>query len=299
LRVDVWLEQRLEGLSRARIQALIRQGHITLDGASVKPHRKVREGQVAQVSVPPLEPAPVAPEPLPLCVLFEDADIIVVDKAAGMVVHPAVGHSSGTLVNALLHHCGDLTGVGGERRPGIVHRLDRDTSGVLVAAKNEAALHALQAQFRGGRVLKEYLALVRGRPRLPNGRIETLIGRSRQDRKKMSTRPATRGRKAVTCYRVEEEFGAAALLRVQILTGRTHQIRVHMAHLGCPVLGDRQYGRPRGSHLAPRQMLHAETLALDHPRTGRRLTFRAALPADFREVLDGLRRGREAGHAAR
>ena len=292
LRLDLWLESRLSGLSRSRIQALIRGGHITVDGKRAKPNLRVREAMVAAVEVPPPVPAEALPENLPLDVVYEDKDLIVINKAAGMVVHPAAGHLGGTLVNALLFHCRDLAGVGGEVRPGIVHRLDRDTSGLLVAAKNEAALRGLQVQFKEGAVAKEYAAIVRGVPRPAAGRLETLIGRSRADRKKMSTRPASAGRVAVTNYRVEEAFGGAALVHLRIETGRTHQIRVHMAHLGHPVIGDPQYGGRRGASpvWAERQMLHARALSFVHPRTGGRLSFNVPLPPDMRSLLDRLRR---------
>ena len=290
LRLDVWLERRLPDLSRSRIQSLLRAGHITVDGGSAKPHKKVRAGMRADLKVPDPVPVAVRPQNLPLEVLFEDADVIVINKAAGMVVHPAAGHADGTLVNALLFHCRDLTGVGGELRPGIVHRLDRDTSGVMVAAKNDLALRNLQQQFKASRVEKEYVALVRGAPPRQEGRIETLIGRNRLDRKKMSANVRT-GRTAVSQYKVEAAFAGVSLLRVRIETGRTHQIRVHMAHLGCPVIGDPQYGGRRSSApvWAERQMLHAQTLSFLHPRTGRRLRFHADLPQDMRELVTRLR----------
>ena len=294
-RLDAWLAARLEGVSRSRIQALIVSGAIRVDGGPVRPNLRLRGGMEVEVALPPPAPAAPAPEDIPLRVLFEDADVIVIDKPAGLVVHPAAGHAAGTLVNALLHRCADLAGIGGERRPGIVHRLDKDTSGAMVVAKNERAMASLVGQFKAGQVRKEYVALVHGVPMPPSGTVDTLIGRSSHDRKKMSAEPS-RGRRAVTHYRVAEVLGDCAFLRVRIETGRTHQIRVHLAHIGHPVLGDRQYGgrRERGGsggaeRGALRQMLHAETLAFRHPRDARDVVCRAPLPADMAAVLAGLR----------
>jgi len=289
-RLDVWLSGRLPELSRARIQSLVKSGSITVDGKRVSPHWKVHKGCEAVIIVPRLAPAGPAAEKIPLDVLYEDGDLVVVNKPAGMVVHPAAGHSSGTLVNALLNHCDDLAGVGGELRPGIVHRLDKDTSGAIVAAKNQQAMEGLASQFKKGLVKKEYLALVAGRPSPPAGRVETMIGRSRHDRKKMSARPS-RGRAAVTEYETLEEFEGTTLVRVRIETGRTHQIRVHMAHLGHPVMGDRQYGRRREGTVErpPRQMLHARLLGFAHPRTGEKIEFTAPLPENMERLLGELR----------
>jgi 23S rRNA pseudouridine1911/1915/1917 synthase len=293
-RLDLWLAEALPELSRSRLQALVRSGHIRANGRETRPSHKVKPGMRLDIEIPPPADTALRPEPIPLNVLHEDADIIVLDKPAGLVVHPAAGHASGTLVNALLAHCPDLAGIGGEKRPGIVHRLDRDTSGVMVAAKNEPAMRALMTQFRRRAILKEYMALVAGVPQPPKGRIETLIGRHPRDRKKMSATPA-RGRPAVTSYETIESFPDAALLRVRIETGRTHQIRVHMAHLGFPVLGDVPYGRRRAipgpAGAAARQMLHAERLELAHPRTGERLAFVAPLPDDMRNLIETLRQG--------
>jgi 23S rRNA pseudouridine1911/1915/1917 synthase len=282
------------GVSRSRVQALIRQGHVAVAGRRAVAHLRTAPGLEADVRMPAPEPSDLTPEDIPLDVLFEDSDVLALNKPPGLVVHPAAGHRTGTLVNGLLHHCRDLAGVGGERRPGLVHRLDKDTSGVLVVAKNQAAMDSLAAQFRAAEVRKEYVALVRGVP-ASGGRIETLIGRSPRDRKKMSARPA-RGRRAVTHYEVAETFGDASRLRVRIETGRTHQIRVHLAHIGHPVLGDRQYGgsgarlsQTAGRPAAPRQMLHAEALAFRHPRTGREMRVTAPLPRDMAEFLGHLR----------
>ncbi|MEI7436150.1 MAG: RluA family pseudouridine synthase [bacterium] len=295
-RLDAWLgETASTGLSRSQAQVLIRDGAVLVDGRAVKPSHKLLCGQVVSVEVPaPQPPLELAPQNIPLEILHEDADVIVVNKPAGLVVHPACGHADGTLVNALLFHCHDLAGIGGELRPGIVHRLDRDTSGALVAAKNASAASNLMRQFKNRHVAKEYLALVRGQPKPPSGRIETMIGRSTQDRKKMSVQSA-HGRIAITEYETRESFVAASLLSVRIATGRTHQIRVHMAHLGHAVVGDADYGH-RGRErdplvdAAPRQMLHAWKLSFQHPRTGAPLTFTAPVPEDMAALLDALRR---------
>jgi len=291
VRLDLWLSRRLPDLSRSRIQALLKAGHVTVDGEPGKGARTTRAGARVQLEIPPPAAAGPLPEAIPLRILHEDAQIIVLDKPAGLVVHPAAGHRSGTLVNALLHHCPDLPGIGGELRPGIVHRLDKDTSGVMVVAKTDRAMAGLADQFKRGRILKHYLAVVWGRPGRVSGRIQTLIGRSRSDRKKMSARPSA-GRTAVTRYRLAATFRDMTLATVWIRTGRTHQIRVHMAHMGHPVVGDRQYGtkRSRATSLpVSRQMLHARHLRFEHPATGERVGFKAQIPADMAELLRALR----------
>lgn len=290
----MWLVGKLPDMSRARIQTLIKAGNVTVDGAVAKPHAKVKPGMEAQIEIPPGEtPTALVPENIPVDVIYEDSDIIVVNKPAGLVVHPGAGHATGTLANALLFRCPDLAGIRGEKRPGMVHRLDMDTSGVLVVAKNDRAMMKLTAQFARRQVHKEYLAVVAGVPTPAEGRIETLIGRSQSDRKRMSVLPASGGRRAVSRYTVEESFDEAALLRVVIETGRTHQIRVHMAHIGHPVLGDSQYGRPEriAKNVEPpeRQMLHAETLGIIHPTSKERLVFRAAMPDDMQNLILRLR----------
>ncbi len=291
-RLDIWLTQRLGIFSRARIQSLIKAGQVTIKGQPLKEHRKTRAGETVQVVIPAPVSTALRPEPIALDILYQDADIIVVNKPAGLVVHPAAGHSSGTLVNALLYHCPDLTGIGHELRPGIIHRLDKDTSGVLVVAKNERALTGLAAQFKAQLVEKYYLALVWGRPQPPQGSIATLIGRHARDRKRMTARPR-RGRAALTHYTSLETLGPASLLRINIITGRTHQIRVHMAHRGWPIVGDKQYGlrvRQQLPRPATRQMLHAERLVLNQPLSGKRLSFQAPLAADMELLLQALRR---------
>ncbi len=287
-RLDVWLAGRLPGLSRARLQALIRAGNITVDGRAANGHRRLRAGQCVRVGIPAPQPAKPAAQDIPLDIIYQDADLIVVNKPAGMVVHPAPGHASGTLVNALLHHCPDLAGIGGELRPGIVHRLDRDTSGLLVAAKHEAALRSLADQFKKRQVRKEYLALVRGAPPVA-GSINAAIGRHPVQRKKMAL--SERGRAALTSFQCLAVYPQAALVRLRIHTGRTHQIRVHMAHLGHPVLGDQVYGRQRAGLLsAPRQMLHAARLEFRHPADGRLMSFAAPLPEDMRAIIQRLKK---------
>jgi 23S rRNA pseudouridine1911/1915/1917 synthase len=291
-RLDTWLSLQEPDLSRARIQELIRTGHITLNGKPTKPSHTLVTGQEIQIEIPAPIEIDLKPETIPLDVLFEDSDLIVINKPAGLVVHPAAGHASGTLVNALLAHCPDLAGIGGEKRPGIVHRLDRDTTGVMVVAKNEGAMRALASQFKLRSTHKEYLALVWGQLNPPSGRLETLIGRNPRDRKKMCTDPHV-GRPAITNYETRETFKHTSLLRISIETGRTHQIRVHMAHLGHSIVGDPQYGRSRRDVLPvpvpPRQMLHAAQLSLTHPVTGKSLVFKAALPDDMQALLAILR----------
>ena len=298
-RLDTWLTGELGELSRARVQALIREGHVRVNGQVRKPHYVIQPGTRVEVSIPPPRPVELEPEPIPLTPLFEDRDVLVLNKPAGLVVHPAPGHASGTLVNALLFHCREtsaggqtgLTGIGGELRPGIVHRLDKDTSGVLVVAKNQAAMDRLAAQFKQRKVRKQYVALAWGCPRPETGTIETLVGRDPHNRKKMSARPRS-GRSAVTHYRVVEKYAECSLLRLEIETGRTHQIRVHLAHIGHPVVGDTQYGRARTGKRAvhaSRQMLHAEHLAFSHPRTGETMEFRAPIPEDMAALIRALR----------
>ncbi|MDD2236265.1 MAG: RluA family pseudouridine synthase [Kiritimatiellae bacterium] len=291
LRLDAWLARTDASISRARWQRLIENGDVMLNGAPAKASQRLHGGEVVECTLPPPETLEVKPENLPIAVLFEDKDLLVVNKAPGMVVHPAPGHYQGTLVNALLFHCSDLGTINGTVRPGIVHRLDKDTSGALVVAKNDFSMQALSDQFRDRTIHKEYVALVHGHFTPPNGMLRTLIGRSMSDRKKMSVR-VERGREAVTHYRTEERFAACSWMRVKIETGRTHQIRVHMAHAGHPVLGDRVYGRTPDRLDLPsvaRQMLHAEKLVFRHPRTGEKLECTAPLFPDMQEVLNGLR----------
>jgi 23S rRNA pseudouridine1911/1915/1917 synthase len=291
-RLDAWLAVVHPEHSRARWQEWIRQDRVRVNGVPCKAGHRLKGGEVIEFELPPPAPVELRPEPIELDILFEDDHLLVLNKPPGLVVHPAPGHPGGTLVNALLHHCGPRFSVGGDQRPGIVHRLDRDTSGALVVAKTEAALRGLAAQFKNRQVRKEYLALVWGRPVPTEGTIETLLGRHPRQRKKMSARPRA-GRPAITHYEIVESLGPVTLLRVRIETGRTHQIRVHLAHRGHPVVGDTQYGRARPGLLSvepARQMLHAEHLAFRHPATGADLEFHAPMPPDFRELLRALGR---------
>ncbi|MDD5678169.1 MAG: RluA family pseudouridine synthase [Kiritimatiellae bacterium] len=296
-RLDIWLTRQAIACpaiawSRARFQALIHSGHVTVNGRMIKEHHKICPGDIVKLEIPSPVSTALIPEAIPLDILYEDTDLLVINKPAGLVVHPAAGHSAGTLVNALLHHCGSMAAIGGEQRPGIVHRLDRYTSGIMVVAKSDRALAGLMNQFKQRTIRKNYVALVWGHPLPERGTIETLIGRHRADRKKMSARPKT-GRMAITHYEISECFKDISLVRIRLETGRTHQIRVHMAHRGFSVVGDAQYGsRPARSLPVSvgRQMLHAETLAFMHPVTGKPLTFTAPWPADFKALVTALRK---------
>jgi len=283
-RLDVWLASQTTVLSRARIQALIKEGCVTCGGMAVKADAKPKPGQVIAIIVPAPVSAIPLPEAIPLDILFEDGDCLVINKPAGLVVHPAPGHAAGTLVNALLHHCKDLGGVGGVERPGIVHRLDKDTSGLMVVAKNDAAMSGFVKLFQTGGIAKEYLTLVHGVPPKAFGTVSSLVGRHPEHRKKMAV-VKRNGKQAVTHYAIEQRLGDITLVRCRIETGRTHQIRVHMQSLGCPVVGDPLYGRPaadkRLAFLPARQMLHAAHLTFIHPVRGTPMDFVAPLPNDF------------------
>ncbi len=301
-RIDAWLASKIEEMSRARIGALIDEGRVTRNGERCeKASAKTRVGDVFAVTPHPPAPAIPEPEDIPLDIVHEDADIIVIDKPAGLVVHPAPGHPSGTLVNALLFHCHDLAGIGGVERPGIVHRLDGDTTGLIVVAKNQQAMMALQKQFQDGVVRKEYLALVHGMTPA-EGEVDAAIERDRVNRKKMQVAKRGGGKAALSRYCVEERFGkAATLVRVRIHTGRTHQIRVHMSSIGFPVAGDQTYGDSRRDKLLPdcpkRQMLHAVHLEFDHPATGKRMVFDHDPPADMMALIARCRAAASAGKA--
>jgi 23S rRNA pseudouridine1911/1915/1917 synthase len=297
-RLDAWLARRLPDLSRARIQALIAEEHVRVDDRPARASARLRQAQTVALEVPAAVPAAPSPEDLPLRIVYEDSALLVIDKPAGLAVHPGAGRPSGTLVNALLHHVRDLSGVGGVLRPGIVHRLDRGTSGLLVVAKNDIAHRALARQFAGRTVEKEYLALVLGVPRAAEGTVSATIGRDPHHRQRMSVR-APRGREARSTYRVLEAFPGASLVRVRIHTGRTHQIRVHLASIGHPVAGDATYGgtpatgsRDRATHAVlarlTRPALHAARLAFDHPVGGARHSFESPLPADLADALGEL-----------
>ena len=289
-RVDQAVAARRPELSRAQVRRLIDQGAIRVGDTRVKPSHRVHEGDEIAVEVPAPRALEAEPEDIPLVIVHEDSHLIVVDKPAGLVVHPAAGHASGTLVNALLFHCRDLSGVGGVLRPGIVHRLDKDTSGLLVCAKSDPAHRALAAQFKAHTIEREYLALVRGRPKAESGSVDAAIGRHPTDRKKFTTR-APRGRQARTHWRVERRFRDVTLLSVRLETGRTHQIRVHLASVGLPVAGDPVYGGGRAAARAlglARQALHAARLGFEHPVSAERLTFTSPLPPDLARVLARL-----------
>ena len=295
-RLDQYLARAFPDLTRSRIQGLIEAGHAQVDGRPAKVALRLKGGELLSLQVPAPVPALPVAEELPLTVLHEDKDLVVVDKAAGMVVHPGAGHASGTLVNALLHRVKDLAGVGGELRPGIVHRLDKDTTGCLVVAKHESALVALQKSFKTREVEKTYLALVHGQPKQDEVRLETLYGRHPVHRQRF-TGKVKEGKPALTVYRVRERFDGAALVEVDLLTGRTHQIRVHLSEAGHPLLGDELYGAGRKAkgkgaearEVVGRQALHAWRLAFPHPRTGKVLRVEAALPPDFKAALKLLR----------
>ncbi len=304
-RLDRFLAEHT-GLTRNRVQALIEAGHVQEDGKpQPRPSATVRAGATYGVTLPPPTPARPTPQKMDLAILFEDRDLVVLDKPAGLVVHPAPGNEAGTLVNALLAHCGDtLEGIGAERRPGIVHRLDKDTSGVMVVAKTELAMNRLAAAFASRDLERSYLAVAWGVPAPTSGTIEAPIGRDPRERKRMAVLPATagRGKPAVTHYRTLAAHGlGASLLECRLATGRTHQIRVHLAHRGHPLVGDPVYLRripaaARGLEPAlrarlldfPRQALHATSLGFAHPRTGEKLAFSAPPPADLQGLLDAL-----------
>ncbi|NNM30893.1 MAG: RluA family pseudouridine synthase, partial [Akkermansiaceae bacterium] len=299
-RLDLFLAGRLEDLSRSRLQALVKSGHIMLNDEQSLPKAQVSAGDVITVEIPEPEVYEVTPQDIPLEILFEDEDLIVINKPSGLVVHPAAGNPDGTLVNALLHHCrGSLSGIGGVERPGIVHRLDKDTSGCLVAAKSDRAQQSLVTQFHDRKVTKLYLAAVQRIPPKPSGTIFTHLGRHPVSRQKMAVVNPGSGRPAITDYYVlhRDPGGPSALVLCHLHTGRTHQIRVHLRHLGTPVLGDPVYGRPdRQPGAPPRLLLHAWRLAFAHPVTGKPVSCEAPVPAEFApylpkaDLLDRIRR---------
>jgi 23S rRNA pseudouridine1911/1915/1917 synthase len=310
-RLDRFLAARPEimaaHISRSRIKALIDSGHVAVGGVAMRdPAKKLTAGDAVSLDVPPPAPAEPAPESIALDIVHEDDQLVVIDKPAGLVVHPASGHETGTLVNALIAHCGaSLSGVGGVRKPGIVHRIDKDTTGLLVVAKTDAAHHRLAALFADhGRTLsltREYLAFVWGVPDRAHGTVETFLGRHATQREKMAVTTEPRGREAITHWEKVEDYGVAALLRCQLETGRTHQIRVHMAHIGHPLIGDATYGAGFKTKVAKlpeaaratveklgRQALHAATLGFEHPRTREEMLFESELPEDLQALRAAL-----------
>jgi 23S rRNA pseudouridine1911/1915/1917 synthase len=272
------------------LQALIENGSIQVDGiAAHKSGQAVSRGNIIVVHLPPIAPTELVPEDIPLDIIFENTDLMVVNKPAGMVVHPAAGHSSGTLVHAALAHAPDMMGIGGEKRPGVVHRLDKDTSGLILLAKNDQTQRFLQDQFKQRKTIKTYLALVDGKPPTPTGRIEAPVGRDSMNRKLMSVVGIKKGREAVSEYRTLEAFKEHTLLEIHPLTGRTHQIRVHMRFIGCPVAGDTVYGHKNATIPLKRQFLHAAKLTILLPGVTTPKTFEAPLPDDLKQTLEGLR----------
>ena len=288
-RLDVFIARSLPELTRSRVRRLIDEGLVTIDGRRpAKAGVALEAGRRVAVTLPPPEPPELQPEAIPLRIVYEDADLLVIDKPAGLTVHPAPGHAAHTLVNALLAYCPELAGVGGEGRPGIVHRIDKDTSGLILVAKNDAAHASLARQLKARQVEKTYLALVRGRPDPPEGAIDAPVGRHPKQRKKQAV--VEGGRAARTRYRVLRALDGYSLLEVRPETGRTHQIRVHLASIGHPVAGDALYGRGATPPSLRRQFLHAHRLAFSHPRTGARLELEAPLAQDLAFVLEELQR---------
>jgi len=292
-RLDIFLREKFPSVSRGTIQRLLAEGRIQVNGRAAKPTHHPRAGETISIRWSEARPDQAQPEDIPLDILHEDADLLVLNKPPGLVVHPAAGHAEHTLVNALLHHCaGRLSGIGGVARPGIVHRLDKETSGCLVVAKNDDAHLKLSEQFARREVMKIYQAIVCGRMPRAEGEINASIARHPGHRQRMAI-TQTGGREARTSYRVLEQWKDAARVEMRLHTGRTHQIRVHLEHLGCPVLGDLVYGRRQNlrlkeatGYVAPRQLLHAGKLALVHPRTQKRMTFAAPMPADFAVAIN-------------
>ncbi|GIP41962.1 putative RNA pseudouridine synthase YlyB [Paenibacillus sp. J45TS6] len=286
-RIDKYITESMDDVSRSQVQLWIADGHVTVNGAKVKSNYKLSEGDNITVIVPEPTAVEIIPENIPLNVVYEDASVIVVNKQRGLVVHPAPGHTSGTLVNALMYHCKDLSGINGELRPGIVHRIDKDTSGLLMAAKNDKAHASLAAQLKEHSVNRRYIALVHGHVQHDQGTVDAPIGRDTNDRK-MFTVTDRNSKEAITHFTVLERLGDYTLLELKLETGRTHQIRVHMKFIGHPLVGDPMYGRNKGIKMNG-QALHAQTLGFVHPDTGEQMEFTAPLPQDMEDVLASLR----------
>ena len=289
-RIDAWTAARLPELTRSYLQKLLEEGRVMVNQRPVKASYRLQRGDRVEVFIPPPVVLEVVAQDIPLAVVYEDQDIVVINKPPGLVVHPAVGNYEGTLVNALLAHCSDLSSIGGVARPGIVHRLDKDTSGLLVVAKNDLAHQSLAQQIKERKMSRHYLALVHGTIRENEGRVEAAIGRHTKDRKRMAV-VKKGGKMAITHYRVLERLTGCSLIEAILDTGRTHQIRVHLAYLGHPVVGDPTYGQKKPDMGMSGQALHAYQLEFDHPRSGERLKFEAPLPERFRALLDKLRTG--------
>jgi len=294
-RLDVVLADLIADVSRTQLSRHISEGAVTVNGKPASPSQKVRLGETIVWTPPRVREVSLRAENIPLRVVYEDRQLVIVDKPPGLVVHPAAGHDDGTLVNALLAHCKDLRGIGGELRPGIVHRIDKDTSGLLVVAKDDVTMNALGADFKIHRINRVYEALAVGKPAHASGKIDTLIGRDPHDRKKFTIKVRT-GKRAVTNWRLVEPLGGASRMEAELETGRTHQVRVHFAAMGCPLLGDQTYGRsPRDEDLRAigkqlgRQALHARVLGFHHPKTGKWVEFESAPPEDFMAALAALR----------
>ena len=288
-RADVFLAVKL-GVSRSNMQKLLEDGRVKRGEKIIKANYKVRAGEMFVVDIPEPEPIEAVPENIPLDIIYEDDDVAVLNKARGMVVHPAPGNYTGTLVNALLYHCSNLSGINSAIRPGIVHRLDKDTSGIMIVAKNDAAHISLSQQIQSKNAVRTYLAVVRGNIKTDSGTIETQIARDKTDRKKMAV-VKEGGRDAITDYEVLERFGKYTLVRCKLRTGRTHQIRVHMEYLGYPLVGDPKYSPMKTPFGIKGQALHSHTLEFTHPRTGERMKFEAPLPEDMHKIITRLHNG--------
>ena len=288
-RADVFLAAKL-GVSRSNMQKLLEDGRVKRGEKIIKANYKVRAGEMFVVDIPEPEPIEAVPENIPLDIIYEDDDVVVLNKARGMVVHPAPGNYTGTLVNALLYHCSNLSGINSAIRPGIVHRLDKDTSGIMIVAKNDAAHISLSQQIQSKTAVRTYLAVVRGNIKTDSGTIETQIARDKTDRKKMAA-VKEGGRDAITDYKVLERFGKYTLVRCKLRTGRTHQIRVHMEYLGYPLVGDPKYSPMKTPFGIKGQALHSHTLEFTHPRTGERMKFEAPLPEDMHKIITRLHNG--------
>ena len=288
-RADVFLAAKL-GVSRSNMQKLLEDGRVKRGEKIIKANYKVRAGEMFVVDIPEPEPIEAVPENIPLDIIYEDDDVVVLNKARGMVVHPAPGNYTGTLVNALLYHCSNLSGINSAIRPGIVHRLDKDTSGIMIVAKNDAAHISLSQQIQSKTAVRTYLAVVRGNIKTDSGTIEMQIARDKNDRKKMAV-VKEGGRDAITDYEVLERFGKYTLVRCKLRTGRTHQIRVHMEYLGYPLVGDPKYSPMKTPFGIKGQALHSHTLEFTHPRTGERMKFEAPLPEDMHKIITRLHNG--------